>query len=106
MLFLKAAVAFPILGADFLHQFDLILRVHKQLLYSAGGWSVSLTPSVPATTSFSVVISVGLFSQESAADTVPPAANLWAGLTVDKLASEFPSVFFFNYSSAGGSPRH
>jgi Reverse transcriptase (RNA-dependent DNA polymerase) len=93
MLFLKAAVAFPILGADFLHQFDLILRVRKQLLYSAGGWSVSLTPFVSATTSFSVVIPVGLFSQESAADTVPPAASLCAGLTVDSLAREFPSVF-------------
>jgi hypothetical protein len=93
LLFLKAAVAFPILGADFLHQFDLILRVRKQLLYSAGGWSVNLTPYVPATTSFSVVIPVGLFSQESAADTVPPAASLCAGLTVDKLAKEFPSVF-------------
>jgi hypothetical protein len=93
MLFSKAALAFPILGADFLHQFDLILRVRKQLLYSAGGWSVSLTPFVPATTSFSVVIPVGLFSQESAADTVPPTASLCAGLTVDRLARDFPSVF-------------
>jgi hypothetical protein len=62
--FLLAAVAFPIIGSDFMSHFNLILDFAGGVLSSSNGkWSCKLsTPAVAA--EFSVIVPVGLFDQE------------------------------------------
>jgi hypothetical protein len=67
--FLRASVAFPILGADFLYKFSLILNIWKKIFSAPKGkFLMRLNTVMAAATSFSVIVPEGPGDQEHSQD--------------------------------------
>ena len=108
--FLKAKVAFPILGADFLQHFDLWVDLGRRRLFRRGGRPIQLQVSNSRYVSSGLVSADSNFSSPSvealenvealgvaaaAAEQVPPAA-IASQVTCDlqhQMEKEFPAVF-------------
>ena len=101
--FLKAAVAFPILGADFLAAFDLIVDLKRGRLVRANRSYVQLSAPPPGCT----IASVGVVAAGSSAPSVDfcsPAVDSPAGGRLNPnmqgIGEKYPlqrPVFFSRY---------
>jgi hypothetical protein len=88
--FLLAAVAFPLLGADFLKNFKLVVDLHSFSVYSKGGKPVQMV-APPAGSTF---LLVGV--QPAAAAAVPSPSS----------GTSPPSALQYRLSFTGSTPSH